>query len=178
MQLEEIKDASTILCKGINECKAKNYKDIMGIVRYIALSNRLLEIVTNRSICATFFGLIIKSQALLDAEGHIDALNAILNIYRSSSGRGQIIGNAAIVDYVRKSLVKENAEIARMAAEICVWFLKDGMVECVVGVENEVLRKFLPCIGVYSTLDTDQDREKCMEMIEELKKKRMIKNNY
>lgn len=178
MQLEEIKDASTILSKGINECKAKNYKDVMGIVRYIALSNRLLEIVTDRSLCATFFGLIIKSQALLDAEGHVDALNAILNIYRSSSGRGQIIGNEAIVDYVRKSLVKENAEIARTAAEVCVRLFKDGMGGVSVGVDNEVLRKFLPYIGVYSTLDTEQDREKCMEVIEELKKKRMIENKH
>lgn len=126
MQLEEIKDANIILSKGICECKPKNYKDILGIIRYVALSKRLLDVVTDTSICAKFLGIIIKSQAVLDVEGHLDALNAILNIYAHPNGKNQIFMNDSVIDYVRKSLTREYVEIAKAAADIYIRFLKDS----------------------------------------------------
>jgi len=176
MQLEEIKDVVTILSRGIYECKDKNCKDIIGIISYIALSNRLLDIVIDKGICATFFGLIIKLQASLDVEGHINALNGILNIYKNPSGKSQILANEAIIDYIRKSLTKEDPRIGSAAADICIRFLKDSMFVLSLDVDNQILRKLLPYIGMYSTLDNEQANEKYAEIIKGLKKKRKCKD--
>jgi len=127
-QLEGMADIGLILGRAVYQCNPKNYTDLLIIIRYLSISERMVKVISHNTICLNFFGIIIKTQATLNTEEHIDSLNTLLNIYGNPEGRKEILMNENVIDYIGKSLSNKNAKIANIAGSIVLWFFKDSTV--------------------------------------------------